>query len=68
MRLPFVQVTRFKLTLVGNFSNLAPPPEMVIYAAGLKMIHFQNRFCHHQYSFPSVQAHIDWVRPHSSAK
>ena len=26
MRLPFVQVTRFKLTLVGNFLNLDPPP------------------------------------------
>ena len=24
MHLPFVQVTRFRLTLVGNFSNLAP--------------------------------------------
>ena len=23
----FVQVTRFCLTLVGNFSNLVPPPE-----------------------------------------
>ena len=35
MRLPFVQVTRFRLTLVGNFSNLAPPlTEIVIYAAG----------------------------------
>ena len=34
MRLPFIQVTRFRLTLVGNFSNLAPRPEIVIYAAG----------------------------------
>ena len=34
MRLPFVQVTRFRLTLVGNFSNLAPlSPEIVMYAA-----------------------------------
>ena len=25
MHLPFVEVTRFRLTLVGNFSNLASP-------------------------------------------
>ena len=28
MNLPFVQVTRFRLSLVGNFSNLAPPPPL----------------------------------------
>ena len=40
MRLRFVQVTRFRLTIVRNFSNLVPPPEIVIYAAVSSALHF----------------------------
>ena len=29
MHLPFAQVTRFRLTLVGNFSNLAPHQKLL---------------------------------------
>ena len=44
MRLPFVHVTRFRLTLVGNSSNLAPHPQIVIYAAGWETARFFAEF------------------------
>ena len=31
IRLLFVQVTQFRLTLVGHFSNLAPPLQKLLY-------------------------------------